>query len=186
MTISAQDLDLIKKEVAGVREFYNARIDSELPPLKEEVSRVSAQIARIREMWKNGEKQALLGKYGGQDRSRVPYGKYQGAGLAGPGLHAESAQRPDTPTPGPEPTNAGRVAVEPEGGHGFHHSRLRRRTGPHPGSLDPLDGREPGDHGGSAVLQGGHALGPLRDTASAGRRELVSRHGEPGCHPQRP
>ena len=81
MTISAQDLDLIKKEVAGVREFYNARIDSELPPLKEEVSRVSAQIARIREMWKNGEKQALLGKYGGQDRSRVPYGKYQGLDL---------------------------------------------------------------------------------------------------------
>ena len=81
MTISAQDLDLIKKEVAGVREFYNARIDSELPPLKEEVSRVSAQIARIREMWKNGEKQALLGKYGGQDRPRVPYGKYQGLDL---------------------------------------------------------------------------------------------------------
>ena len=81
MTISAQDLDLIKKEVAGVREFYNARIDSELPPLKEEVSRVSTQIARIREMWKNGEKQALLGKYGGQDRSRVPYGKYQGLDL---------------------------------------------------------------------------------------------------------
>ena len=81
MTISTQDLDLIKKEVAGVREFYNARIDSELPPLKEEVSRVSAQIARIREMWTNGEKQALLGKYGGQDRSRVPYGKYQGLDL---------------------------------------------------------------------------------------------------------
>ncbi len=81
MTISAQDLDLIKKEVAGVREFYNARIDSELPPLKEEVSRVSAQIARIREIWKNGEKQALLGKYGGQDRPRVPYGKYQGLDL---------------------------------------------------------------------------------------------------------
>ncbi len=81
MTISAQDLDLIKKEVAGVKEFYNGRIDSELPPLKEEVSRVSAQIARIREMWKNGEKQALLGKYGGQDRPRVPYGKYQGLDL---------------------------------------------------------------------------------------------------------
>ena len=81
MTISAQDLDLIKKEVAGVKEFYNGRIDSELPPLKEEVNRVSAQIARIREMWKNGEKQALLGKYGGADRPRVPYGKYQGLDL---------------------------------------------------------------------------------------------------------
>ena len=38
MTIGTQDLELIKKEVASIREFYDARMDEDLPPMKEEMS----------------------------------------------------------------------------------------------------------------------------------------------------
>ena len=81
MTIAAQDLELIKKEVASIREFYSNRMNAEIPPLKEEVSRVASQVARIKEMWRDGEKQAILAKYGSLDRPRVPYGKYEGLDL---------------------------------------------------------------------------------------------------------
>ena len=77
MTIGTHELELIKKEVAGIRDFYNARMDKELPPLKEEMDRITAQVSRVQDMWRQGEKQAILAKYGGQDRSRVPYGKYK-------------------------------------------------------------------------------------------------------------
>ena len=72
MTIGAHDLELIKKEVAGIREFYNARIDSEMPPIKEELERIAAQVTRGQEMWRDGEKQAILSAYGGLDRPKVP------------------------------------------------------------------------------------------------------------------
>ncbi len=36
MAIGAQDLEVIKQEVAGIREFYESRMDAEIPPLKEE------------------------------------------------------------------------------------------------------------------------------------------------------
>ena len=81
MTIGTQDLELIKKEVAGIREFYDARISSEIPPLKEEIGRIAAQVAGVQEKWRQGEKEAILAKYGGGDRPRVPYGKYQGLDL---------------------------------------------------------------------------------------------------------
>ena len=81
MTIGAQELNLIKKEVASIREFYNARMDADLPPIKEEVERIAAQVARIQDMWRREEKQAILTKYGGLDRPRVPYGKYVGLDL---------------------------------------------------------------------------------------------------------
>ena len=78
MTIGAQDLELIKKEVAGIRDFYQSRMDSEIPPLKSEVDRIATQLARIQEMWRDGEKRAILAKYSGADRARVPYDKYMG------------------------------------------------------------------------------------------------------------
>ena len=81
MTITKHELDLIKREVAAIQEFYEARMDKELPPIKEEVDRISAQVGRIRDMWREGEKQAILSKYAGTDRPRVPYGKYQGMDL---------------------------------------------------------------------------------------------------------
>ena len=81
MTIGAHELDLIKREVASIREFYNARIDAEVPPIKEEVDRITAQLARINDIWRDGEKRAILAQYGGADRPRVPYGKYEGLDL---------------------------------------------------------------------------------------------------------
>ena len=35
MTIGTQDLELIKKEIAGIEEFYNARMNKDIPPIKE-------------------------------------------------------------------------------------------------------------------------------------------------------
>ena len=78
MTIATQDLDLIKREVASIREYYQSRMDAEIPPIKEEVERVGAQLARVQDMWREGEKRAILSKFAGGDRARVPYGKYTG------------------------------------------------------------------------------------------------------------
>lgn len=81
MTIAAQDLELIKKEVRSIREFYNARMDAEIPPLKEEVDRIAAQVLHTQDLWREGEKRSILAKYSGLDRPRVLYGKYQGLDL---------------------------------------------------------------------------------------------------------
>ncbi len=81
MTLASKDMELIKQEVAGIRDFYQSRWDSELPPLKEEVGRVAAPLSRIQELWRDGEKRALLAKFGGEDRPRALYGKYKGLDL---------------------------------------------------------------------------------------------------------
>ena len=78
MTLANQDLELIKREVAGIREFYQSRMDSEIPPLKEEVQRVAAQVRQVQDLYREGEKQAMLNRFGPEQRPRVPYGKYQG------------------------------------------------------------------------------------------------------------
>ena len=64
MTIGTEDLELIKREVAGIREFYNARLDSDLPPIEEEVDCLAARVSRLQEMWRDGEKRAILGSSG--------------------------------------------------------------------------------------------------------------------------
>ena len=78
MTLANQDMELIKREVAGIRDFYQARMDAELPPLQEEVGRLAAQLGRAQEQWREGERRAILAKYGGDDRPRVLQGKYRG------------------------------------------------------------------------------------------------------------
>ena len=78
MTLANQDLELIKREVAGIREFYQSRMDSEIPPLKEEVQRVATQVRQVQDLWREGEKRAMLSRFGPERRPRVPYGKYQG------------------------------------------------------------------------------------------------------------
>ena len=75
MTIAAQDLELIKRELSGIREFYDARIDKEIPPLKEEMDRISGQLSKVQEMWRDGEKRSLLSRFGGSDRPRVDFVK---------------------------------------------------------------------------------------------------------------
>ena len=81
MTIGTHDLELIKREMAGIRDYYQSRMDQELPPLKEEIGRVASQLGRIQESWRDGEKRAILAKFGGGDRTRVSYGKYNGLDL---------------------------------------------------------------------------------------------------------
>ena len=78
MTIAAQDLELIKRELSGIREFYDARINTEIPPLKEEMDRISGQLNKVQQLWRDGEKRALLSRFGGSDRPRVDFGKYAG------------------------------------------------------------------------------------------------------------
>ena len=125
MTIGAHDLELIKKEIAGIQEFYNARMDKDIPPLKEEVDRITAQVTRIHDLWREGEKRAILSNYGGVERPRVPYGKYQGPRPAGPGIRAQPPQRPATSAPRSQPSDAGGVAINPEGRYGQHHRHHR-------------------------------------------------------------
>ena len=78
MTIAAQDLELIKRELSGIREFYDARINTEIPPLKEEMDRISGQLNKVQQLWRDGEKRALLSRFGGSNRPRVDFGKYAG------------------------------------------------------------------------------------------------------------
>ena len=81
MTIGTHDLDLIKREVASIGEYYQSRMDADIPPLKEEVDRLAAQLTRAQDLWREGEKRALLSKFSGGDRPRVPFGKYTGLDL---------------------------------------------------------------------------------------------------------
>jgi hypothetical protein len=81
MALGTQDMELIKREVASIRDFYQSRLDAELPPLKVEVGRIAARLSRVQEMWRDGEKRAILAKSGGYDRPRVLYGKYKGLDL---------------------------------------------------------------------------------------------------------
>ncbi len=79
MTLSTWELDTIKNEVAEVRDFYRQRLDADIPPLQEELSRLSRAVGEITEKQRAGERQAMLARYGNPgDRPRVPFGKYQG------------------------------------------------------------------------------------------------------------
>ncbi len=78
MTIGTQELELIKREMAGIRDYYQSKIDAELPPVKEEMDRISAQLERVQATWRDGEKRAILARFNGGERPRVPYGKYNG------------------------------------------------------------------------------------------------------------
>ena len=82
MTLSTWELETIKNEVAEVREFYRQRMDADLPPLREELERLSRAVGDLTEKQRSGERQAMLARFSGIDRGgdrpRVPFGKYQG------------------------------------------------------------------------------------------------------------
>ena len=80
MTLSTWELETIKNEVAEVREFYRQRLDADIPPLQEEMERLSRAVGEITEKQRAGERQAMLARYAGDgnDRPRVPFGKYRG------------------------------------------------------------------------------------------------------------
>ena len=53
-------------------------MDAEVSPLKEEMARIEKRLDRAQELWREGEKRAILSKYAGGGRLRVPNGKYAG------------------------------------------------------------------------------------------------------------
>ena len=81
MNIATQDLEVIKSEVAGIRDFYQARMDAEIPPIREEVQRIVSQLGRLQDSAKDGQKRSILAKYVDKGRPRVPFGKYEGMDL---------------------------------------------------------------------------------------------------------
>ena len=81
MEIATQDLELIKKEMAAIRDFYQQRLDAELPPLKEELDRMSSQLAGVQEREKEARRRAILEGLASDEHPRVPLGKYQGMDL---------------------------------------------------------------------------------------------------------
>ena len=74
---STASLELVKRELGGIREFYEQRMNAEIPPLREEVERIGSQLAKLQDVSRHGEKRSLLQQFGG-DRARVPFGKYAG------------------------------------------------------------------------------------------------------------
>ena len=152
MNMATQDLEIIKSEVAGIRDFYQARMDAEIPPIREEVQRIASQLGRMQDSAKEGQKRGILAKYVEKGPPAGSLRQVRGHGPAGLGLRAQPAELPDASADGPQPTNAGGVATEPEGCYGQHHCRLRRRAGTHPRSSSPVAGRKPRNHGGAAVL----------------------------------
>ena len=64
--------------MAAIRDFYQQRLDAELPPLKEEVDRVASQLARVQERQKEGRRRSILEGYHTGEPHRVPFGKYRG------------------------------------------------------------------------------------------------------------
>ena len=81
MSIGTQELEVIKKEVAEVRSFYDERIKESVQPLREENERIAGQIRSIQERWKAAEKQAILAQHRSPEQARVPFGKYKGLDL---------------------------------------------------------------------------------------------------------
>ena len=88
MTLSTWEMETIKNEVAEAREFYRQRLDADIPPLQEEIGRLSQAVSDLTEKQRAGERKALLANYGGgasaggigigNDRPRVVGGKYRG------------------------------------------------------------------------------------------------------------
>ena len=82
MTLSTWEMETIKNEMAEVREFYRQRLDADLPPLQEEIKRLSQAVGEITERRREAERQQVLAHYNGGagsgERPVVPFGKYQG------------------------------------------------------------------------------------------------------------
>ena len=81
MALGTEDMERIKQEVAGIKDFYQSRMDAEIPPLQEEVGRISAQLGQMQEQTREVQRRGILESAGAESRPRVPYGKYQGMDL---------------------------------------------------------------------------------------------------------
>ena len=75
--IPTAGLELVQRELGGIREFYETRMNSEIPPLREELERIGHQVAKLQTARRQSEKLALLDQHAAP-RPRVPFGKYAG------------------------------------------------------------------------------------------------------------
>ena len=182
MNMATQDLEIIKSEVAGIRDFYQARMDAEIPPIREEVQRISSQLSRLQETTKEGQKRSILAKYVDRGRPRVPYGKYEGMDLLDLAC-VRSLLNSQMRQP---------MGLNPRMLEEWQLNLKAAMDSTTAGSGDELVPTQEaaalwldvnsGDDGGAIVLPHRDALGPLRHTPAAWRRELVSGHGELGGH----
>ena len=46
---STASLELVKRELGGIREFYETRMNSDIPPLREELERIGSQLAKLQD-----------------------------------------------------------------------------------------------------------------------------------------
>ena len=76
--ISTASLEMVKRELGGIREFYEQRMNAEIPPLREEVERIGSQLLKLQDVRRQGEKRAILQQAGVGERARVLFGKYAG------------------------------------------------------------------------------------------------------------
>ncbi len=76
-SVSTASLELVKRELGGIREFYESKMNAEIPPLREEMERIGSQLAKLQDARRQGEKLSLLNQHGG-DRGRALFGKYAG------------------------------------------------------------------------------------------------------------
>ena len=130
MTLSTWELETIKNEIAEVRDFYRQRLDADIPPLQEELGRLSKAVNELTEKQRSGERQAMLARYGSAgDRPRVPFGKYHGMDALDlacvRSVLASQQREPERHEPLLLRRTC-RLAGEPEGRHGQHHRRHGR------------------------------------------------------------
>ena len=81
----------------------------------------------------------------------------QGLGRPVPGLRPQRIERSTAGALGPQSQDAGGLAEQPQGGHGQHHRRLRRRVGGHRRGLGPVDRRQPGNPDRAPLFPRGYA-----------------------------
>jgi HK97 family phage major capsid protein len=75
MTMKTEEL--VAQQVADIKGFLDEKQAQHLAPLKEEQARLSAQVQQILAQQRDMRRNALVSTFG-QDRPRVPFGKYQG------------------------------------------------------------------------------------------------------------
>ena len=75
--IPTSSLELVKRELGGIRDFYESRLNAEIPPLREELDRLGGQLSQLQDHRRRTEKLALL-DHQAAGRPRVPFGKYSG------------------------------------------------------------------------------------------------------------
>ena len=178
MTLSNWEMETIKNEMAEVREFYRQRLDADLPPLQEEIKRLSQAVGEITERRREAERQQVLAHYNGgagsSERPVVSFGKYQGMDALDLAcvrsvLAAQQREPGDADSRALEAWQANLKAAMDSATAGRGDELVA-----HGGSSHVVGRRQSGHARSGPVPASGHAHQPVPDPATAGRRVLVS------------